>query len=413
MKKSKKTLRFFMNPNQSSIYLILTLLLAAFLRLYSLAQQPLVCDEGLIIAPNRIYFQNGILPFRNWHHPPFRYFFLYLFTSLFGQNVFSYRLHSVLFAIGSTYLCYQLTKHFADKKTALLAALLMATDPLHLAFSRLAFEESQLTFFILLSLFLAFKYQRNKNLLILSLLGIASGLGLATKWLFLPIYLFVLAYLTYSAIKEKKFINLFPIITCLILVPISVYLFSFLPWFKRGYTLTDWFYFQLKMADSVTSVKITDYGDIIGFSSSPWFWFIRPTYFPYLYQIQNNIISSVSGFSNPFLWLIFFPCLIFLFLKNEQKETRSFLVGVLLFISPLLLTDRPIYFYSATPITAFISIIFSLSISTLIKKRKRLLPYLKLYTSVSIIYSLLLFPLEIGLPMNYSYYSAILKIYGI
>ncbi len=412
MKKSKKTLLISANLNRSSLFLISILFLAAFLRLYFLAQQPLVCDEGLIIAPNKIYFQEGILPFRNWHHPPFRYFFLYLSAKIFGEHSFSFRLPSVLFAIGSVFLCYLLGKHFFGKKVGLLAALFLATDPLHLAFSRLAFEESQLTFFILLSLFLTFKYQEKKDPFLLFVLGLTLGLGIGTKWLFLPVYGFVFAYLNYFAFKEKRVWAIITLFNCLILLPFSIYMFSFLPWFERGYTFFDWIHFQFKMAESITSVKITEYGDLIGVSSSSWLWFFRPLFFAYQFQLQNNLLKSVAGFINPFLWFIFFPCVVFLFASPEGKKIKPLVIAFLAFIIPILLSRRPIYLYSATPVTAFISIVIASAISILANKSLKFASFLRLYVAIAILYSLWLFPLETGLPVSYNFYQTILNFYG-
>lgn len=413
MKKRKNPNPFAINKAFPS--LILVLLLATFLRLYFLAQQPLVCDEGLIIAPNKIYFHDGILPFRNWHHPPFRYFFLYLSSLILGEQALSFRLLPVLFAVGSVLLCYCLAKHFFGEKTGLLAALLLATDPLHLAFSRLAFEESQLTFLILLALFLTFKYQENKNPLLLFFLGLASGFGMGTKWLYLPVYGFTLSYLAFFVLKERKFKVAIALLICLVLLPFAVYMSSFLPWFKRGYTLHDWFQFQFKMAKSIASVNITEYGDLIGYSSNPWLWFFRPLFFPYLFQTQNNTINSVSGFTNPFFWLIFPPSLIFLFFSSETKKIRPFIIAFLVFIFPLLLSTRPIYLYSATPVTAFLSIVVASAFSALLNKLNKHQNFtflLKVYIIVAILFSLLLFPLEIGLPANsYSFYQTILNLY--
>ena len=415
MKKNKKSPRFPSNLNQHSFYLTLILLLATILRVYFLAKQPLVCDEGLIIAPNKIYFRDGILPFRNWHHPPFRYFFLYLSASVFGEQPFSFRLHSVLFAVGSIFFCYSLARHFFGEKTGLLAALFLATDPLHLAFSRLAFEESQLTFFILLTLYLTFKYQENKNPFLLLFLGLVSGFGMGTKWLFLPVYGFTIIYLSYSTLKERKPLSIVALFSCLVLLPFSVYLSSFLPWFKRGYTFLDWLQFQFKMAESITSVKITEYGDLIGLNSSAWIWFFRPLFFPYLFQIQNNTLYSVSGFTNPFLWLIFIPSLLFLFFFSKTKKARPLLVAFLIFILPLLLSERPIYLYSATPATAFLSIVVASTFSALsskLNKHQKITFFLKAYVFIAILYSLLLVPLEIGFPARYDFYRTLLTFYG-
>ncbi len=357
------------------------------------------------------------MPFRNWHHPPGRYFFLYLSSLFFGDKTFAYRLHSVIFAAGSILIIYLLAKMFLSDRFALLASLFLALDPLHNAFSRLAFEESQLTFFTLLSLYLCFKIAIDKKPALLLPLGIVMGISAATKWGFLPVYLFILCFLSFTFLKEWKneenSLLVATILTCLVILPLTVYLLSFLPWMKRGYTLIDWLNFQLKMAQSVSSVTITDYGDLIGVSSTAWLWFIRPMFFAYLFQVQNNLIQSVAGFTNPFLWLAFWPATAFLLWVPEVKKIKSLLGAFIVFVLPLLVVSRPVFLYTATPIAAFVSLVIAAAMEVLFKKYKSIVPYLKVYLIIAVVFSLYFYPLEIGLPVNISFYQPILRFYGI
>lgn len=376
----------------------------------------MVCDEGLIIAPVFNFFERGILPFRNWHHPPLRYFFLYLSPKFLGEGLLAYRLHSIIFGVGSVILLYLLSlKIFKKKEIAALSALFLATDPLHTAFSRLAIEDSQLTFFILLSLILTLTYSERKKNWFLIPLGISLGASLATKWLSLPIYLAVISYVIYlnwnEAIKKIDYLKITLLFTCLILLPLSTYLFTFLPWFQRGYTLNEWLNFQFLMARSAGGVSPTDYGHLIGLSHQAFKWFIFPISFAYSNVLEGNVIKSVSGFTHPVLWIIFIPAFIYLLRVEESDRFYFISLSIFLFLLPLILTSRPIYLYSATSFTPFISLITASFFFKFREKSEKYSQIIDIVLVIVICFSLFLFPLEAEIPVPYSLYKPLLNIY--
>lgn len=391
--------------------LLLILFIAFAFRLINIAGESIVCDEGLIIAPLKTYFTSGILPFRNWHHPPVRYFFIYLSTLILGENPFAFRLHSIIFGVATVFLCFLLARRFFGEKVAFLAALFLAIDSLHVAFSRLAFEESQLTFFILLSLFLAVKYVDTRKPFLLLPLGLSLGLGFGTKWLFLPILVFVLAYILYASWPLNKPIFFFTLIATLVLLPFAIYLLSFAPWFTRGYTLVDWASFQIHMAQSIMEVTPLDYSDLIGTSYNAFFWFLYPLSFPYLLK-GNDLIYSVTAFTNPFLWLFFFPSFAYLIFTGELKKALPLIVAGFCFLLPLLLTSRPIYLYSATPLTPFVVVTVSAALISLYDRLARLRNLIILFVAGAVLFSFFFFPLESGIAVPAKIYQPVIDIYS-
>ncbi len=391
--------------------LIPIVFLALFNRFFFLKNQLVSCDEGSIIASLNAYFWHGFFPIRNWHHPPFRYFFFYLSSQLFGKNFFAYRLPSAIFAVLSIFLTYLLTRKFFKTRVALLAALFLTVDPLHTAFSRLAFEESQITFFILLSLFLAFTYEEKKNPFLLLPLGLSLGLGSGTKWLFLPVYLFIALYLFWKQKAWQQPSLLLLLISTLVVLPLATYQLTFLPWLKRGFTFPEWIDFNLRMAKSVTSVSVVDYGDLLGRSSNALFWFFYPLSFSYRLIVEQGLITSVTAFTLPFLWLPFFPSLIYLLTKKENKKITYLSLPFLMYLAPLLFVSRPIFLYSATPFTPFVVIILAAFLERLGSEKPTLKKITSLYATLIVISSLYLFPLEVGYPVPVSLYQPIFSLF--
>ncbi len=86
-------------------------------------------------------------------HPPLYYFLLKLWSQFFGTSEVALRSLSVLFAIGTIYLTFLITKRMFGKKVGIIAALFLATSPLHIYYSQEARMYSLETFFTVLSVF--------------------------------------------------------------------------------------------------------------------------------------------------------------------------------------------------------------------------------------------------------------------
>ncbi len=281
----------------------------------------------------------------------------------------------------------------------------------------MAIEDSQLTFFILLSLFLTLKYSEKKESWLSIPLGLTLGFSIATKWLSLPIYLAVILYIVYlnwnETFRKIDYLKITTFFISLIFLPLSTYLFTFLPWFQRGYTLNEWLNFQLLMARSAGEVSPTDYGHLIGLSHHAFKWFIFPLSFSYSNVLEGGSIKSVTGFIHPPLWLLFVPAFIYL-LRSEESEKFYFIsASIFLFIFPLILMNRPVYLYSATSFTPFVALITAAFFYKLREKNTKYAQIIDILLIIIICYSLFLFPLEAEIPVPYRLYQPILNIYAL
>ena len=81
---------------------------------------------------------------------PYLYFFLLkLWIGLFGYSLFTIRLLSVLFGVGSVVLIYALGKMCFDRPTGLISAFLLSVHPAHLFYSQ---EVRHYSLYLLLTL---------------------------------------------------------------------------------------------------------------------------------------------------------------------------------------------------------------------------------------------------------------------
>jgi undecaprenyl-diphosphatase len=116
-------------------------------------------------------------------------YLIYASTALFGDTVFGIRIMAVIFsALSSIYmfrlaaLMYAGKEDYKGKAVAVSSALLLQAVPMFAPFGVLFTIDSPFVFFWILSLYLLFKAVKSGQYKDWLLLGIASGLGLLTKY---------------------------------------------------------------------------------------------------------------------------------------------------------------------------------------------------------------------------------------
>jgi 4-amino-4-deoxy-L-arabinose transferase-like glycosyltransferase len=132
--------------------LFLALALAALLRFYDLSGVPseLIADEldlynsAHSIATTGHDVDGSLLPFFYSHftrNPPIYGIAMYASRLVFGKNPFALRLPAALLGVASVYLLYLIALELSRRRdVALVAAALMATEPVFVHFSRVGWE---------------------------------------------------------------------------------------------------------------------------------------------------------------------------------------------------------------------------------------------------------------------------------
>lgn len=192
-------------------------------------------------------YENPVLPYdyRHWagnhiwvHKQPLPLWCMAISLKCFGINEFALRLPSILLSTLAIYLTYRIGLYFLNHKLALLAAFLHAIHGLSIELTggRVATDHFDLffMFFIELSVFLSIiQVKENYQPLISSLIGIALGAAILTKWLpaliVLPVW--VLLRLHESVALKKILQHLMIIIgwAIIVAVPWQLYIFSKFP----------------------------------------------------------------------------------------------------------------------------------------------------------------------------------------
>ncbi len=206
--------------------IILICLLALVLRLISL-NQSLWLDEAINVNVARalsykdLIFHYSLSDF----HPPLYHIILKTWILAFGSSEISVRMPSVIFGVGTVFVVFLAAKKLFEKKTAFIAATLIATAPLHIYYSQEARMYMMAAFFASLSVY--FFVSIIKKDTFLNWLGfvIATAAALYSDYL---VYLLLPAYCLFIAFNFKRILTS----TLRTFIPALVLIFALLaPWF--------------------------------------------------------------------------------------------------------------------------------------------------------------------------------------
>lgn len=319
-------------------------------------------------------------------HPQLGKIIMSLPIHILGMTPFAYRLMGNLVGIGMLIIIYCIANTIFKKKIyGNLAAILMASDGMHFAQTRIATVDSYLVFFILLSFLFMYKYLElstsdslKKKFKYLALSGIFIGCAIATKWtglfagLGLAILFFAKLYrdvviekidftkekLEIKFRKKKWLVEYNKIILfCIgafVLVPIIIYILSSIPYFISG---------QIYDFSSFVSMLTGMFGyhsgleDTHPFQSdwNTWPIMSKPVWY-YMKDYGSEGYSTISGMGNPILWWFGAFTMIYTLFRTVFKIDRKswyIIVPILSIFLPYSLIKRCMFLYHYFPVVPF------------------------------------------------------------
>lgn len=341
--------------------LFLFLLLPLLVRLWSVGQvRNLSGDEGMNVPAAQSYAERGVLTSGYWAHPPLGPVILGAGMRVFGDNPYGWRMPAVVFGSLSVLLVFLLLRGFLDdERTAVLAAVFLAVDPLHITFSRTTHEEIQTTFFFLCALYGLMRFLRGSRPALLAA-GLGIGFCIATRWYYvLPLALICLLVCLRSFRAERPGLPaLGYIFSCLVLLPATVYLLPYYSWFSRGYTLADFLVLQTEALKTLRMLALGGFTrqGVLGAMGEPWQWFLKPLATGLMVREEGNWAQYFFLMNNPPVLLLTIPSAGYLCYRAvRDRIPRILLPPAILVVTYLqfLLTSRPIFFYSLLVLLPF------------------------------------------------------------
>lgn len=162
--------------------LIFIMVVAAILRLYRLGAQSIWGDESLTLLFYTVG-DNGIDVirhiFKSGGHPPL-YFLIAHYWYLLGKSEFMLRFPSVVTGVASIPLLYALVNRLYHRKTALIAASIMALSPIHIWYSQEARMYSLQLFLCIAAMLFFVKYRQEHKIRYVGLYALFIVFGVFT-----------------------------------------------------------------------------------------------------------------------------------------------------------------------------------------------------------------------------------------
>jgi dolichyl-phosphate-mannose-protein mannosyltransferase len=391
--------------------------LGLLLRLLALGSQPPTTDDQMVLLSAVNYIESGQLGPTMWNHPALRNILAYGMLKLFGSGQTGTLGLNILLGSLCTPLVYAVGGRLTGSRlVAFTAALIWAVEPLAVGYSRQAINDIYLAFFPLAGILAAWRYLETERTAWLVGAGAAFGLGLASKWSALfqlavmgcfVVYRLLRSGETPAALAPRGFF----IVSSLVILPLTIYLATFAPWFGRGYSLREWPALQQSMYRETklhTGYKKEIYGD-----HQAWQWFVRPgvSHEDYIFNLPPGPLTAepslrenlkvLMAVANPLVWLAVLPAFLLLVRRAWRERSEGLTVLAALLSGsylPFLVTHRPIWFNTGVVVLPYVAILVAYSICEIVPPSRQKLRrgFVRTYIVAVVLVSLCLYPLAIG-----------------
>jgi dolichyl-phosphate-mannose-protein mannosyltransferase len=330
----------------------------------------MVLDEPGNVPAATHYWNDGQFEPDVWEHPPLRHVTLYGFIQLLGDNPYGWRMRNVLFGALAAALTYLFALEVTGLgRAALLAGLLLATDPLHVVLSRYTYEEVYGGAFFLGALVLHVRHRQRSLWLALS--AVLMGCALATKWYYVPCWA-LLGALTLREHGNFRDPRSALFVACTwVFIPLSVYVLSYGPWFGRGYSMPELLEHVLSSYRSLQSMTPNSFQAASNLLVHPSAreWFTAPIVVGqgvYLDAGRGEFVLFVNSLP---IWILTLPALLGVTALAWRRRQLTLALPVLFFFASyalLVSVERPVFIYSAAPLLplAFTAIGFAVTWTT-------------------------------------------------
>ena len=395
-------------------------------------------------------------------HPPLGKIILGIGIRIFGMNPFGWRFMGTLFGVLMLPLMYVFAKRlFKNTLYAFIPTALFALDFMHYTQTRIATIDSYSIFFIMLMYLFMYMYTETnynrqplkKSLLPLALCGVAFGLGAATKWLCiyagagLAVLLFIQLFKRYREYRyaiealgeereeemepgrralleslsqnyfRKTFITLLWCVLFFIVVPLVIYLLSYIPYMlvegEGAYTFADILHNQEYMFNYHANLN----PDRPHPFNSEWYtWPInmRPVFFFQGKGYPEGIMSSMSTMGNPAIWWGGLGAVIALIVIRIRKgrlgrETFFLAVAALSQYLPWVLISRETYIYHYFATLPFLILLMGVLAKYLIEHTKHGKKAVFIYLGVCLVLFIMFYPITTGTVVSRTYSDIFLR----
>lgn len=373
-----------------------------------------------IYFPRTAYEYLHNLPIYEWTHPPLGKLIMAVPISILGMTPFAYRLLGNVAGIIMIPLMYILAKMLFKKTICgVTAALIMAFDGMHFVQTRIGTVDSFLVMFIILEYIFMYKYILSKDKPLKSRLwalfwcGLFMGCSLAIKWsgAFSAIGLAFIFFidLIIEIAKNKKWTkqNTITILSCIvffIIIPIIIYLLSFIPLALEDPSIASvsgFLNWQEKMYDYHHDLQA-----IHAYSSEWYTWPItQKSVFYWTGTLSDGTYSKIALLGNPVIFWFSIPCMLFVLIRGIYDckfNDWLIIIAILSAMIPYTGISRVMFLYHYFPTLPFAMLSIVAFLSWLCEKIKNNVP-IYLFLTLALIIFIKFYPIYSGLPVSFEY----------
>lgn len=345
-------------PRRDAVLLLAVVSLALALRAWRVdSPRTYTGDEHYHVPAAKAYLAGGQTEDTTWSQPPLAPLLLGATIAVVGDHAWGWRLRSVVLGALTVLAVALLGRElYPDRpRTAWIAALLLAIDPLHVLLSRATLEEIQAASFFAFAAWLVVRHLRTGRPGLVAA-GVLLGCAHASKAYYhlagLVLVATVLAGLWRRRAPAVEYAHA---LLSLVAVPAAVYVATYLPWFGRGYGLGEFVEWQRASLGDLAGKTVDTFlnGPLLASGGTPASWFLKPAMFGMLLPAREGELRTILFAKNPVAWFAVLPAAALLAARARRASERG---GVLLLgllaatYVPLLALDRPIFLYSAVAV---------------------------------------------------------------
>lgn len=401
-------------PRRRSAILALLALAALALaaRAAGLGAQPLIADDVSVRDTAHQFVALGWPEPTMWNHPRLRDLLVRASLAALGEGPWGVKAWSVLLgALSAPAVALLAWSATASIPAAAVAGLLVATDPLHVDFSRQGINDVYLSFFPVAAVLALLRYRARRGAGWLVSAGALLGLGLASKWSAAFPVVVAAAVVLASGLRSLEGggerateIALFG--ACLVLLPLAIYVATWWPWLGRGHGLAELLRMHLLMARETSThtgypgTKLPGFpGEVVG----AWRWFVQPIwYVDYVPPTPGRAGIPpgglfLPGVANPLAWLPTLPAAAWAAWRWRRERDGAAGWPLLLFLAawlPFVLVPRPIWTNSALSALPFAAVLVGWAAA---RVRARLRTPVRAWLAATVVVAALLWPPAAGL----------------
>lgn len=300
-------------------------------------------------------------------HPPLSKLLIALGVRVFGDRARGWRIMSVVAGVLLVLVTYLLAWELVRSPfVAVASAMLIAVDGLAFVESRIAKPDIFLVLFLVTSYLAFWRYLRRGRLGWLYLSGLGAGMALATKWTgiaplgTIPLYLaYVLGQGRWTLPGRRFWLHL---ILAYGLVPLAVYMATWVPYFTLGHSMREFVQFQGGMFQFHASLR-----EGHPYQSQWWSWplLLRPIWYEFE-EVQKGFYRGLLAIGNPVLWWGSLAALIYLGREVVQRRDPAaafVVIGFLVSYLPYAFIGRALFLYHMLPALPFMALAAALAAS--------------------------------------------------